>query len=225
MSASWRYVAAALVLGGLAAACAAAAVLERGMAGAQRDLAVAKLDAAERGYGAVERRLGPVAGAPWLLAGLRAEIAARRAAIRYWRADYAELLRSDAALPDDPVVRLTLANAAYRVGWRAGSSPQQALDGLDRAIVLDAARLRDGDSREDVAYNYEYLVTLRGLAEQGGEPAGAPLESPLGSEGAQPLDEDTGLDDVQIFVPRMQDDRDNVDDPTPGGDPPIRRRG
>ena len=64
-----------------------------------------------------------------------------------------------------------------------------------------------------------------GIVEEGAEPVGAPLESPLGQEGAQPLDDETGLDDVQIYVPMMQDDRDTVDDPTPGGDPPIRRRG
>ena len=225
MTAAYRYLAAAVVLGVLAAACAAAAVLERGMAEAQRELAVANLAAAERGYAAVERRLAPLARAPWLLRGLRVELAARRAAIRYWRADYAAFLRSDAVLPDDPGIRMTLANAAYRAGQRADASPEQALDGLDRAIVLYAALLRDGDDREDVAYNYEYLVTLRAAVEAGGELVGAPLESPLGMEGAQPLDEETGLDDVQIYVPMMQDDRDAVDDPTPGGDPPIRRRG
>ena len=225
MSAAYRYLAVALTVGVLAAVCAAAAVVERGMAAAQRDLAVANLDAADRGYAAVERRLGPTARVPWLLAGTHAEIAARRTAIRYWRADYAELLRGDAALPDDPGVRLTLASAAYRAGLRADASPQQALDGLDRAIALYAGLLRDGDDREDVAYNYEFLVTLRGLVEEGAEPVGAPLESPLGQEGAQPLDDETGLDDVQIYIPMMQDDRDTVDDPTPGGDPPIRRRG
>lgn len=225
MSAAYRYLMTALVLGLLAAACAAAAVLERGMAAAQRELAVANLAAADRGYEAVERRVGLAARVPWLFAGLRTEIAARRAAIRYWRGDFAELLRSDVDLPDDPAVRLTLANAAYRAGQRGDASQERALDGLDRAVALYAGLLRDGDGREDVAYNYEYLVALRALVAQGAEPVGTPLESPLGQEGAQPLDDDTGLDDVQIYVPMMQDDRDTVDDPTPGGDPPIRRRG
>ena len=85
MSAAYRYLAVALVVGVLAAACAAAAVVERGMAAAQRDLAVANLGAADRGYAAVERRLAPAARVPWLLAGTHAEIAARRTAIRYWQ--------------------------------------------------------------------------------------------------------------------------------------------
>ena len=209
----------------LAAVCAAAAVLERGMAAAQRDLAVANLVAAERGYAAVERRMSRAVGVPWLLSGLQREIGARRAAIRYWRQDYEALLGSDAPRPDDPVFRMTLANAAYRSGQRPDVSPREMLDSLDRSIVLYAALLQDGSGSEDMAYNYEYLVGLRAALEAGAEPMAAPPESPLGREGAQPLDEETGLDDVQIFVSMMQDDRDTVDDPTPGGDPPIRRRG
>ena len=225
MTSTFRYWVAALVLGLLALACAAAGALDRGMARAQRELAVANLPAADRGYAAVERQLLRAGGVSWPLSGLRAEIVAKRAAIRYWQADYAGLLNRDAGLPDDPVLRMTLANAAYRTGQRTGVTSSEMLDSLDRAIVLYAGLLRDGGGSEDVAYNYEYLVGLRGRLVAGAEPLGAPLESPLGQEGAQPLDEETGLDDVQIFVPMMQDDRDTVDDPAPGGDPPIRRRG
>ena len=225
MTSTFRYWVAALVLGLLALACAAAGVLDRGMARAQRELAMVNLQAADRGYVAVERQLQRVGSRPWLLSRLRAEIVAKRAAIRYWQADYAGLLNSDSGLPDDPVLRMTLANAAYRAGQQTGATSGEMLDSLDRAIVLYGGLLRDGGGSEDVAYNYEYLVGLRGRLEAGTEPVVAPLESPLGQEGAQPLDEETGLDDVQIFVPMMQDDRDTVDDPTPGGDPPIRRRG
>lgn len=222
---TFGYWSAALLAGVLAAACAAAAAVERGMARAQRELAVANLQAADDGYAAVERMLGRAGRLPWLLPGLRAEITARRAAIRYWRADYAGLAEDVAARAEDPVLRITLANAAYRLGQRAGAETRARLDALDRAIVLYAGLLRDGGGRADAAYNYEYLVRLRGLLEAGAEPAAVPLESPLGREGAQPLDEETGLEDVQIYVPRMQDDREMVDEPTPGGDPPIRRRG
>ena len=85
MTTMLRYWVAVPVLVLLAAVCAAAAVLERGMAAAQRDLAVANLVAAERGYAAVERRMSRAVGVPWLLSGLQREIGARRAAIRYWR--------------------------------------------------------------------------------------------------------------------------------------------
>ena len=225
MTSTFGYWVAALVLGLFALACAAAGVLDRGMARAQRELAVANLQAADRGYATVEGQLLRAGGISWLLSGLRAEIAAKRGAIRYWQADYAGLLNRDTGLPDDPVLRMTLANAAYRAGQRTGAASGEMFDSLDRAIVLYAGLLRDGGGSGDVAYNYEYLVGLRGRLEAGSEPVGAPLESPLGREGAQPLDEETGLDDVQIFVPMMQDDRDTVDDLTPGGDPPIRRRG
>ena len=225
MKSTFQYWVAALALGLLAAVCAAAAVLDRGMARAQRELGVANLQAADRGYAAVERQLRRAGGIPWLLSGPRAEIVARRAAIRYWQGDYAALLGRDTALPDDPELRMTLANAAYRAGQRTEATPRDRLDSLDRAIVLYAGLLRDGDGREDAAYNYEFLVRLRTLLNERSAPPPAAFESPLGQEGAQPLDEETGLDDVQIYVPMMQDDRDMVDEPTPGGDPPIRRRG
>lgn len=225
MKSTFRYWMAALLLGVLAAVCAAAAVLDRGMARAQRELAVANLQAADRGYAAVESELGRVVDVPWLLSGLRAEIAAKRAAIRYWQADYAGLLNSAAELPEDPVLRMTLANAAYRAGQRTDATPRELLDSLDRAVVLYAGLLQDGASRADVAYNYEYLVRLRILLGAGPAAAGAAFESPLGREGMQPSDDDSGLDDAQIYVPMMQDDRDRVDEPTQGGDPPIRRRG
>ena len=225
MKSTFRYWVAALVLGVLAAACAAAAALDRGMARAQRELAVANLQAADRGFAAVESELRRVVEIPWLLSGLRAEIAAKRGAIRYWQADYAGLLNSAAELPGDPVLRMTLANASFRAGQRTDASPSELLDSLDRAIVLYAGLLRDGAGRADVAYNYEYLVRLRILLGTGSEPAAAAFESPLGQEGMQPSDDESGLDDAQIYVPMMQDDRDRVDEPTSGGDPPIRRRG
>ena len=224
MNAAVRYAAAALLIGLLAALCAAAGMLERQLAGAQRHLAVADLAAADEVYAALEHQLGRAGRAAALLPGVRDAVAARRVAIRYWRGDYAALRDSDLAQSDDLLLRMTLANAAYRMGQRPDASPEQVLDSLDRAVVLYAALLQDGGGG-DVAYNYELLVGLRERIAAGADAMGAPLESPLGMEGAQPLDEETGLDDVQIFVPMMQDDRERVDDPTPGGDPPIRRRG
>ena len=225
-----RYALAAAGLSLLAVACAAWAVVERGLAEAQYELAAANLDAAESGYARVDDYLRHTDRVPWVLAGVRAEIAARRAAIRYWQGDYAALLereggRSSAARRDNVALRLAVANAAYRAGQRPGASREAALDGLDRAIALYAELLQNDGSRPDAAFNYELLVRRRNALAGGGRPRPAGPENPLGREGGQPLDDETGLDDVQIFVPLNQDERDRIDDPTQGGDPPLRRRG
>ena len=76
-----------------------------------------------------------------------------------------------------------------------------------------------------MAFNYELLVRRRNALAGGGQPLPAGPGNPLGREGGQPLDDETGLDDIQIYVPLNQDERDRIDDPTRGGDPPLRRRG
>lgn len=225
-----RYGAAAAALGLAAAAVAGAAVVERGMARAQRALAAGDLTAADRGYDAVQEIARRVGGAARLLSGARAEIAERRAAIRYWRGDYAPLLADAAAAdgappPGGAALRIVAANAAYRAGQRPGASSREALDGLDRAIALYAELLRSGAGRGDVAFNYEFLVRRRAAIAGGADPVPAGSGSPLGREGGSPLDEETALDDIRIYVPMGQEERDRIDDPTMGGDPPIRRRG
>ncbi len=221
---------AAVAVGLLAAAGAARAFVERGLAEAQFELATANLSAAERGYARVDDYLRPTERIPWVLAGVRAEVAARRAAIRYWQGDYASLLEQpdgapSAAARENPALRLAVANAAYRAGQRPGVPRVERLESLDRAIALYAELLQDDGNRPDAAFNYELLVRRRHALAGGGEPLPAGPANLLGREGGQPLDDETGLDDVQIFVPLNQDERDRIDDPTMGGDPPLRRRG
>ncbi len=215
----------------LAAACAAWAVVERGLAEAQHALAAANLGVAEQAYARVGDYLRPADRIPWALAGVREEIAARRAAIRYWQGDYAALLAEAAGrLPaaergGSAALRLAVAGATYRTGQRPGASREEVLDSLDRAIALYVELLRDDGDNPDVAFNYELLVRRRNALAAGGQPLPAGPGNPLGREGGQPLDDETGLDDIQIYVPLNQDERDRIDDPTRGGDPPLRRRG
>lgn len=214
---------AAAALGLLAAAAAAFGVVERRLAAAQHELAAANLAAAERGYA---RILAWTGRAPWALPGVRAEIAARRAAIRYWQGDHAALLDEHAGAPaGDAALRLVVAAAAYRAGQRPDAAAGAVLDSLDRAIALHAALLEDGAGGADAAFNYELLVRRRAALAAGGSPAPAAPGSPLGREGRQPLDDETGLEDIRIYVPLDDDERDRIDDPTRGGDPPLRRRG
>lgn len=221
---------AAAALGLLAAAAAACGVLERRLATAQHELAAANLAAAERGYARAADALAWARRAPWALAGVRAEIAARRAAIRYWQGDHAALLDEHAGAPPgvhagDAALRLVVAAAAYRAGQRPDAPARAAFDSLDRAIALHAALLEDGVGGADAAFNYELLVRRRAALAAGGAPAPAAPGSPLGREGRQPLDDETGLEDIRIHVPLDHDERDRIDDPTRGGDPPLRRRG
>ena len=220
----------AVAVAALAAACAAWAVVERGLAEAQHALAAANLSAADQAYARVGDYLRPTDRIPWALAGVREEIAARRAAIRYWQGDYAALLDEPAgALPagrlGSAALRLAVANATYRAGQQPGASREEVLDSLERAIALYAELLQDDGDSPDVAFNYELLVRRRNALAGGGEPLPAGPGNPLGREGGQPLDDETGLDDIQIYVPLNQDERDRIDDPTRGGDPPLRRRG
>ena len=214
----------------LAAACAAWAVVERDLAEAQHALAAGNLSTADRAYARVGDYLRPADRIPWALAGVRAEIAARRAAIRYWQGDYAALLAEAAGgLPAErrgsAALRLAVANATYLAGQRPGASREEALDSLDRAIALYVELLQDDGDSPDAAFNYELLVRRRNALAGGGQPLPAGPGNPLGREGGQPLDDETGLDDIQIYVPLNQDERDRIDDPTRGGDPPLRRRG
>ena len=221
---------AALVLAGLAAVCAAGATLERQIADAQADLAVVNLTAADRGYAAAWERIEASRWLSELLAGTRMEIAAKQAAIRYWRADYATLLNDYARNTDSEVranipLRLTVANAAYRSGQFEEATAANMLNGLDQALGLYDQLLQDANGSADVAFNYEFLVRLRDALGDGTDWEPRSSESPLGQEGGQPLDSETELDDVEIYVPMYRDDRDLIDEPTMGGDPPIRRRG
>lgn len=217
---------AAAALGLLAAAAAAFGVLERRLAAAQHELAAANLAAAERGYARAADTLAWTGRAPWALGGVRAEIAARRAAIRYWQGDHAALLDDHAGAPaGDAALRLVVAAAAYRAGQHPDAAAGAVLDSLDRAIALHAALLEDGTGGADAAFNYELLVRRRAALAAGRAPAPAAPDSPLGREGRQPLDDETGLEDIRIYVPLDHGERDRIDDPTRGGDPPLRRRG
>ena len=230
MKSSAGYVLAAFILAALAGLVAVGATLERQLAAAQTRLAVADLVGAERRFREIERRLNAGRWLAPVLTGPQDEVAAHRAAIRYWRGDYARLLsdyarNADARVRRNVALRITVANAAYRAGQRPDATVGEMLNSLDHAIDLYAELLQDVGERRDLAFNYEFLVTLRNALGTGARWTPRSSENPLGQEGGQPLTEDTDLDDVEIFVPMYHDDRDLTDEPTRGTDPPIERRG
>ncbi len=225
-----RYVLAALVCGLVAGLVLVGGGLERRLAQAERELAVSDLSSAETAYAAVERQLSRATGVPWLLGDTRNEVIAKRAAIRYWQADYAGLVDEFGRVGDpmgreNVALQLTLANAAYRMGQVPGGSREDMLNALDRAIGRYLRIVQTSGGHVDAAFNYEFLIQLRDALTDGGDWTPHPLESPLGQEGEQPMDAETATDDVKIYVPMDHDNREEIDDPTMGGDPPIRRRG
>ncbi len=220
----------ALALGAVAGVCVAGSVLERGIGLAQREVVSLNLIAAERAYADVARHLGYTDKIPWLLRRTRQEIVAKRAAVRYWQGDYASLVNdyanaSNPELRNNLALQLTVANASHRAGQSPDATRQEMLDALDRAISSYVQILQDSGGDHDVAFNYEFLVRLRNSVAGGAEWVPRAYENPLGQEGGQPVDADSVLDDVRIYVPMQPDERDPADEPTQGGDPPIRRRG
>jgi hypothetical protein len=222
-------------LGALICALGAGGVLmhatgERLMAEAESRLAVSDLASADRAFAEVADRTGILDQLPWLLSDRRAEAAAHRARIRYWQGDYAQLLEDyDGFTSTDATsnvgVQLTLANAVYRIGQHPDGNRAVALDALDLAIGRYLQLVQTSDGRRDVAFNYEFLVRLRNEIAAGSEWTPQPLEYPLGQEGQQPMDSDTEIEDLQIFVPMEHNEREEIEDPTLGGDPPVQRRG
>ena len=106
---------------------------------------------------------GPSPLTRWLPAALQPGDAAgaqQKATGDYWLARYDELVRSRGGDPD-PAVRLTAANAAYRVARRTGEP------GMDMAERLDAVReaygevLKTDPRNADAAWNYEFVARTR----------------------------------------------------------------
>ena len=79
--------------------------------------------------------------------------------------------------------------------------------------------------KEDVAFNYEYLIKRRDQWLANEEVAIDQSSHLLGREGGLPEDYDGELDEVHIFVPMRVDELEMIEEPTIGTDETIRRRG
>ena len=83
MKAAFQYLVTALILGGIAAAVAAAGRLDRRAARAEQQIATFSFDGAEAAFAELERSLDVAGTVPWLFGGTRADVETRRAALRY----------------------------------------------------------------------------------------------------------------------------------------------
>ena len=228
MKAAFQYLVAALILGGIAAAVAAAGRLDRRVARAEQQIATFAFDDAEAAYGELERSLDVAGTVPWLFGGTRADVESRRAALRYWRGDYGGLLAdytdvSSPAVSGNLSLQFILANAAARAALDPDADREQVLQALDGAIDVYLGVLQESPGHLDAAYNYEYLLRLRADIASGAEIPATP-RSQHGREGEAP--EDGELEEIEIYVPVQRDVDPEMDEsPTLGAGDRIRRRG
>ncbi len=143
MKAVVNYLLAALILGAVAVLFLARSLLDRRLASAERELVTLNLAESARRYAEVSRYLDYATNVPWLLTGTRADLQARRAAIRYWQSDYDSLLADygdprSAAVQNNPALQFIVANAAYRALQNAaGQATAAAAAGTPPASALD----------------------------------------------------------------------------------------
>ena len=228
MKTAFQYLVTASILAALAAAVAAAGRVDRRLARAEQRIATFAFDDAEAAYAELERSLDAAGFVPGVFGGARAGLEARRAALRYWRGDYAGLLAdyADASAPGvtgNPALQFVLAAAAAGAALDPGAGREQALRALDSAIDVYLGVLQDGAGQLDAAYNYEYLVRLRADLASGAELPAA-RGSRHGREGQVP--EDGALEEIEIYVPVQRDVDPEMDEsPTLGAGERIRKRG
>lgn len=234
MNVAIRYLVGAVLVALVATTLGLRGLVEGQLAEAEQELGTLNTNAAARRLDAVQARLRPVARAQWLLGNTGRGVEARRAEARYWRGEYATLVAEYPNLGHDDIrnnlsLQLTLAAAHVRdAALKAGDEHEARLGALDRSIGIYAQVLRNTRGHRDAAFNYELLVRQRDeLA--AGRPIPAPgRNSPLGNPGsAGEVDMDMlgDMNDLQIYVPSDMSGRESTDEPTVGGDAPLRRRG
>ncbi len=203
--------------------------LEQQLADADQSVAMLTLGDAAQRYDAVAATLAPFGRVPWLLRGTREALAARQAALRYWRGDYRDLVDAYSQ-PDSPNtagnvdLQFVVANADYRSVQQPGTNRELALGTLDHAIGVYRRLLEGNDAHQDAAFNYELMVRLRNEIAAGDDVPEFRRPTVPGNPGDQPEEEE--MEDVQIYVPRDSIiDPDESEDPTIGEGAPIRKRG
>ena len=107
-----------------------------------------------------------------------------------------------ASIPSDNVeLQLVVANAVYRIGQAQANDRQTALQALDAGIAAYLTVLKNTARQEHAAFNYEYLVRLRGdIAKGRRPPSGADVHGPEGRAGAPPGPEGN-MNDFKIQIP------------------------
>lgn len=160
------------------------------------------------------RRLALLPFARATLEGVRADLAG----LSYWQRDYRALLPTQGdplagIAPDNVRLQSIVANAVFRDRYPNAKDQKSRVEALDAAIAAQLSVLRNVPDQAGVAYNYEYLVRLRGLAASKNGPPKAGEggdQGVLGHLGGEPQAADKT--DLKIHVPlesrELQDQKD-----------------
>ncbi len=172
----------------------------------------------------------------WLPAALRSVAdtgAQQQATGEYWLARYDELVRTRGGDPD-PAVRLTAANAAYRVARRSGEAGTAMAERLDTVVAAYGEVLKVEPTSAEAAWNFEFVSRTRDVvararvAGRGRAAADTPGLAPPppgatvhGAPGARPPD--VKSEKFETIAPMDFGDREAQPEATPGTT--IKRKG
>jgi hypothetical protein len=211
----------------LGAGCLALGLLERDLARAQESVAAADYIEPEATFDKAERYFQYASHLPLVGSGPANEVRARKAALKYWRRQYREVVPQQpdpvGSIPiDNTDLQLVVANAVYRTGQAQGADRESLMMAVETGINGYLSVLKNNPQRTDAAYNYEYLVRLRGELEKGPrKPAVAKEKGPDGEAGAPP--ESQNDPEFKLYVPLDREEREEAGEA--GKAPPARRRG
>jgi hypothetical protein len=203
---------AALGVGVLGSGCLTAGRFEQSVARAQRNLTTLNYEGAEETFARAEQFFGYASYVPGVGNQALNDIRARKALLHYWQRQYGAIIpHSDdpiGSLPrDNTELQFIVANAVYRSAQAQAkerqNDRQSVLQSIDTGIKAYLAVLRNSTRNEDAAFNYEYLVQLRGAILAGnGKPKGGDSgeeTNPHGQPGGPP--QQTGMSDFKIQIP------------------------
>jgi hypothetical protein len=208
MKSAIRYLLAAAVTVLLGFAFVIAGRVQRDIAQAQHEVITGQYDRAAETFERSERYYEYLGRVPGIGQSPLNAARARRAALQYWRHDYATLVPDQedpvAAVPPDNVdLQMVVANGVYRSRQEFAKDLTSTLDVLNSAINAYLTPLRNSARREDAAFNYEYLLRRRDeLETKRAKPGLADAEAPSPhGRAAQPDTTKGGSGDFKILVP------------------------
>jgi len=208
------------------------------VARAQEALATFDAARADRIYVSLEETLEIVRRIPWVFETVREDLQVRKSRLCYWRRDYAAILEKTATTGEDektlnPSLRFIRANARYSA-IAGGQSRENVLRDLGMSIRDYAKTIEADPTFTDAAFNYEYLLKLRGDMLSGGRPApfrqrGLPQSQPdrmkgvHGDQGAEPSFKTPQK--MKVLVPKEGDEDPLKRGPQPGKGSAVKKRG
>jgi len=223
------FIIAALVLAVIGAACLGVAHLENSMADAQQRVSTLQYQDAKTSLDDAKQYADHARWVPWLGHDERQEIKAREAAVQYWEKKYDAIVPAQAepvaAVGDESVeLQLVVANGEYRLGQMESKDKASTMKALDQAAAGYLTVLKNNTWHPDAAYNYEYLLRLRGDIAQGKrKPTSSQDKSDnLGEQGA-PAQNSANSKKFEIYVPLEGSERTESGEAGKGA--PIKKKG